>query len=85
MYQVIELSDKEQLKLYMKQPKKKLAEMILQCNKLLKSRSEKLEFGDRLNLEDYPELVGKNVLVKNQPTKYNGIYKITESIIGKWK
>ena len=37
MIQVIELSDKEQIKLYMKQPKKKLAEMLLQCNKILKS------------------------------------------------
>jgi hypothetical protein len=33
MYQVLKLSDEEQLEIYMKLSKKKLAEMLLECNK----------------------------------------------------
>ena len=40
MHQVIELSQEEQIKMYMRQPKKNLAEMLIECNKLLKMKFE---------------------------------------------
>jgi hypothetical protein len=38
MYQVVQQTDKEKLKMYMKIKKKKLAKMLIQCNKILDSR-----------------------------------------------
>lgn len=35
MIQIVEMSDKEKMKMYMKVPKKKLVEMLIQCNKHL--------------------------------------------------
>lgn len=35
--QVIEMTDKEKLKMYMKCNKKELAKMLIQCNKLIES------------------------------------------------
>jgi len=35
MMQVIKISDKEQMKIYMKLPKKRLAEMLMNCNKII--------------------------------------------------
>lgn len=37
MYQVIKQTDEEKLAMYMKTPKKELAKMLLQCNKILDS------------------------------------------------
>jgi len=34
-YQVVNMSDEEKLKMYLKLPKKKLAEMVIQLNKLI--------------------------------------------------
>ena len=35
MVQVIDQTDQEKLAMYMKMPKKKIAEMLIQCNKIL--------------------------------------------------
>lgn len=43
MLQVVPTSDANKLKMYMKQPKKKLAEMLIQCNKALEAYSKNLK------------------------------------------
>lgn len=35
MVQIIEMTDKEKLKMYMKLNKKELAKMLIQCNKII--------------------------------------------------
>lgn len=40
MLQVVQQTDAQRLKMYMKQPKKKLAEMLIQCNKVLESHAK---------------------------------------------
>ncbi len=38
MLQVIEQTKEEKMAMYMKQPKNKLAEMLIQCNEIIQSR-----------------------------------------------
>lgn len=38
MMQVIQQTDEEKMAMYMKLPKKKIIEMLIQCNKILDSR-----------------------------------------------
>jgi hypothetical protein len=38
MIQIIQQTDEEKMAMYMKLPKKKIIEMLIQCNKILDSR-----------------------------------------------
>ena len=43
MIQIIALSDRQKLKMYMKHPKNKLAKMLIECNRLLGTQSKYFE------------------------------------------
>ena len=40
MIRIVETTDEEKLKMYLKKTKKELAEMLIECNRLIKLMSE---------------------------------------------
>lgn len=64
MMQVVKQTDEEKMVMYMKCPKKQLAQMLIQCNKILDSRSEYY-----LDVNDIEKIEG--VLTTTYPKKTN--------------
>lgn len=46
MYQEIEQSYKKKLKMYMKLKKKRLAKMLIQCNRIIKDKPSVMYYGN---------------------------------------
>ena len=43
MIQIIQQTDEEKMAMYMKLPKKKIIEMLIQCNKILENKMEVID------------------------------------------